>query len=127
MKFKNPLNNKLKEKIKSDDKIMAVIVFGSYARQENYNDIDVCLVLDKKYSNLLMSKKRLEYSCFSDKFDFHIFQQLPIYIRTRILKEGKIILSKDLEFLYELAFSTIKEFEFYKKIYYNYLNTIKIK
>ena len=43
----------------------------------------------------------------------------------RILKEGKILLDKNSEFLYNLAFDTIKEFEFFRKSYEIYLKEIK--
>ncbi|MBU0760775.1 MAG: nucleotidyltransferase domain-containing protein [Nanoarchaeota archaeon] len=112
--------------VKNDVEVIAVLVFGSYARGEEYRDIDVCLVLDKKYSNLRMSKKKLRYSSIlASKFDVHVFQQLPIYIRKRILKDNKIVLCKNEDLLYEIAFSTIKEFEFYKKIYYTYLGMVE--
>ena len=54
-----------------------------------------------------------------------IFQQLPIYIRKRILKEGKILLDKNSDLLYELAFATIKEFELFEKMYKMYLNEVE--
>jgi len=89
---------------------------------ESYRDIDICIVLDKKYDKLNMSKKRVAYSSLVDKkFDVQIFQQLPLYVRKRILKEGKVMLLKNEDALYDVAFSTIKEFEYYRKSYENYL------
>jgi len=120
------LGNEFMQEAENDGEVVAVLVFGSYARREEHRDIDVCLVLDKKYSNLNMSKKKLKYSSIlSSKSDVHVFQQLPIYIRKRILKDNKVVLCKDEDFLYEIALSTIKEFEFYKKIYYNYLGMME--
>lgn len=120
------LKNKFKEEIAKDKEAIAVFVFGSFARGEPNRDIDLAIVLDKKYSNIEMSRKRLKYSSIlPSKFDVQIFQQLPIYIRKRILKEGKIILSKNEPLLYEIAFATIKEFGLYEKIYTNYLESIK--
>ena len=73
-----------------------------------------------------MSRKRLRYSSlFSDKYDIHLFQQLPMYIRKRILREGKILVCKNEDLLYEIAFATIKEFNTYSKIYYAYLESMK--
>lgn len=126
MKFKNLLNEEFDKEISKDKEIIAVLVFGSYAREEHYRDIDICLVLNKKYSDLEMTNKRLKYGkILSSKFDISVFQQLPLYIRKRVLKDGKIILCKNEELLYEIAFQTIKEFEYYKKIYYTYLNAIE--
>lgn len=111
---------------RKDKEILAVVLFGSYARGEKYRDVDVALVLNEKKSNKKMSAIRLEYlSKFGSKFDLHVFQHLPIYIKSRILKEGKFVMVRKEDVLYEVAFQVMKEFGFYKKIYYNYLNSIK--
>lgn len=114
------------EKAKKDEKILAIILFGSYARSERHSDIDVCLVMKPDgYANLELSEKKLEFLIdVSDKFDIQVFQQLPIYIRIRILKEGKIIFCKNMDLLYDLAFQTVKEFEDFKPIYYGYLESV---
>jgi len=116
---------KILEKAKKDKQVIAVALFGSSLKSKG-RDIDLCLFLDKKYSNLEMSKQRMDYLKIADKeVDLQIFQQVPIYIRIRILKEGKILLSKNSPELYEIAFSTIKEFGFYKKLYTMYLQEVK--
>jgi uncharacterized protein len=76
---------------------LAVFLFGSFVHGKEYpgSDIDICLVMNpetqsQKRTKLFNSQKRLEYlKDFS--FDIQVFQQLPIYIRKRILKEGKIL------------------------------------
>jgi len=57
--------------------------------------------------------------------DIQIFQQLPIYIRARIIGGCKILLDKNSDLLYNIAFDTIKEFGFFKKTYENYLREVK--
>ena len=122
------MNKNISEVIKqakTDGKITAVALFGS-SLKGNGRDIDLCIFLDKKYSNLEMSKKQLDFmKNAKSNFDIQIFQQLPIYIRMRILKEGRILLDKNPEFLYNLAFDTIKEFEFFRKSYEIYLEEVK--
>jgi uncharacterized protein len=114
------------KKSKSDKRIMAVALFGSTVKNKNGRDIDLCIFTDKKYSNLEMSKIRLNFlKDLTNKFDVQIFQQLPVYIRIRVLKEGKILFCKNSDLLYEIAFTTIKDFGFYKKIYDLYLSEIK--
>ena len=72
-----------------------------------------------------MSKIKLDF-LKNFNYDIQIFQQLPLYIRREILKKGKILFCKNQKKLYEIAFLTIKEFSFYKKIYDFYLkNTAK--
>jgi len=122
----NSLTKKFEQAAQKDEQVIAVLLFGSYARGEPNRDIDVCIVLDRKYSPLQMSKKRLKFSSvLPGKFDVQIFQQLPIYIRKRILKDGKIMSCKDEDALYEIAYQTIKEFSLFEKSYNFYLEQIK--
>jgi uncharacterized protein len=120
------LSNDFERTVKKDDKVIAVLVFGSYARGEHHRDIDICIVLDKKHAQSEMSRIKLKFSSIlPTKFDVKIFQQLPIYIRKRILKEGKILSCKNESLLYEIAYQTIKEFAFFEKTYNFYLEGIK--
>jgi len=119
----------LVEKAREDQDVLAIIVFGSCARGDDgpASDLDICLVLHAKdYSNLKLSQKRLEYFkvCSTADLDIHIYQQLPLYIRKRILKEGEILFCRDEDALYELAFRTAREFGDFKHIYYSYLKEV---
>ncbi len=118
---------KIKEllgKARKDREILAVMVFGSAARGEAHRDIDICIVLNKKLESLKMSRKALQYSSVSDRFDVHVFQQLPLYIRSRILKEGKILFCRDSSALFDIAMLTIKEFEDFKPIYERHVEAV---
>lgn len=122
--------SQLKDKlnsIKNDRQVIAVLLYGSYLSNKDYaRDIDICLVLDKKYTNKEMTKKRLNYlTIFPSKFDIQIFQQLPLYIRKRILEKNKIIFCSNEDMLYEIAITTIKEFNLFEKAYNYYLESIK--
>lgn len=113
------------EKAKKDEMVLAVALFGSYARGEPHRDIDICIFLKpKKYSQLEMSEKRMEYIPLSEKYDLNVFQQLPLYIRKRILKEGKILYCKDEDVLYDVYFQTIKDFELFEPHYEQYLGAV---
>ena len=108
-----------------DGEILAVMLFGSVARGEAgaQSDVDVCLVLyPKRWQLEELARKRWEYLHFD--LDIKVFQQLPLYVRRRVLKEGVVLLVKDEDQLYELAFRTAKEFEDFKHIYRNYLEAI---
>ncbi len=109
-----------------DPEVLAVILFGSRARGESApdSDVDICLVLEpRSYSDLELSKKKLDYLAEFD-LDIHIYQQLPLYICHRVLKEGKILFCRDEDALYDLAFRTIREYEDFKHIYREYLEEI---
>ena len=101
------------------------MVFGSYARNEKYSDIDVCIVLKPaKLESLFLSKKRLEYSAAFPNLDIQIFQQLPLYVRMRVLRDGKTIFCKNEDLLYDLSFSTVRQFEYLKPRYLSYLEGV---
>jgi len=113
-------------KASDDPEIVAVFLFGSRARGESTpaSDADVCLMLQPgKHAASNLSSKRLSYLKESDA-DIHIFSQLPLYIRHRVLKEGKVLLCRDEDLLYEIAFRTAQAFEDFKHIYYGYLEEV---
>lgn len=113
----------VKKEVLKDKEVLAAILFGSFP-QEGFSDIDVCIVLyPGKYENLYLSEKKLKLMMALGDFDIQIFQQLPLYIRIRVLK-GEVIFCRDEKVLYEVAIQTIKEFEDYKKIYYEYLRGV---
>ncbi len=112
---------------KYDADILAVMLFGSSARDENSkdSDIDICLILKPaNYTALFLSQKKLQYLKEFSNLDVQIYQQLPLYIRQRILKDGKILFCNDEDALYNVAFKTIQEYEDYKHIYTDYLKEV---
>ncbi len=56
--------------------------------------------------------------------DVHIFQALPLYVRRRVLQDGRILLSKDDDLLYALAIRTATAFEDFKPTYQRYLDMV---
>jgi predicted nucleotidyltransferase len=99
--------------VKDDPDILAVVVFGSYARNEEFRDIDVCLFLNPP-SNVDKFHKLMDYiSQFSSKFDISIFTDLPLYIRARVIKEGIVLLNKDYNALFDIYIDTIKDYNLF--------------
>lgn len=118
---------KLLKLVKQDNEILAVILFGSFAQGDfsSKSDIDICFVMEK--DNFLSEEffqKRLNYLKFFD-MDIQIFQQLPLYIRIRILKEGRTLFCRNEAKLYEIAFRTISEFADFEHIYRDYLKEVE--
>ena len=113
-------------KIKKDKDILAVFLFGSFVRRENNkeSDMDICLVLNPgKFSARKISQIRMKYLSLFD-LDIQIFQQLPIYVKQRILKEGKLLFCRQEDFLYEIAFQVIREFADFEPFYRDYLKEV---
>jgi predicted nucleotidyltransferase len=120
---------RLLARVQQDEEVLAVFLFGSVVREEqtHFSDVDLCLVLEPKplpFEPAVLSHKRLDY--LKDfHFDIQIFQQLPIYIRRRVLKEGRLLFARDEARLYELAFRTAQAFEDFRPIYLSYLQEIE--
>ena len=112
--------SRLIEKARKDKEIRAVILYGSYARSEDYRDIDICLITDE---NADVVKKPLDYMKEFD-FDFHTYRELPLYIKVRVLEEGKILFARDEDELYDIAIETIRDFESFKSRYQEYLEGV---
>lgn len=111
---------------KQDPDILAVMLFGSHARGEASasSDVDVCLLLvPGRVPRDAWTTKRLDYLAGTD-LDLSIFQQLPLYVRTRVLKEGRVVYVRDEDALYELAIRTAKAWEDFRPIYRMYLDEI---
>ncbi len=110
---------------RKDKEVLAVVLFGSFAREEKKpSDVDVCLVLARKQKPIEMSKIRLKYLSGFPSLDIQIFQQLPLYVRTRVFGEGRVVFCKNIDLLYDVAANTAREFEDYKHIYEGYLEEV---
>jgi hypothetical protein len=117
---------KLVEDARNDRDVLAVILFGSEARGETRaeSDVDVCLVLeDKRLDTLGQSQRRIAYLASYD-LDIQIFQQIPLHLRVRVLREGKVLFCRDEDKLYATAFRTAQHFEDFRHIHEGYLEAV---
>lgn len=130
--------NKVLSQSKSDEDILALMLYGSRVREREEvtpeSDLDICLVLEPGENRnkdsegaVSPSRKRLEYLSRIDPemIDLQIFQQLPIYIRKRILEEGQLKYCTDKDRLYDLAYRTIQEYEDFAPRMDEYLEGVK--
>jgi len=119
--------DKLMKRARQDLDVLAVLQFGSRTRGDAapQSDIDVCLVLAPRSQadRLSLAQKRLEYLTGLD-LDISIFQELPIYVRRRVLKEGRLLFVRDEDVLYEVAYRTVQAFEDFRHIYDAYLDQV---
>ncbi len=110
-------------KVREDDEVVAVLLFGSRARGDAGvgSDVDLCLVLRPGgYTSAYLFSKKLSY-LVEGTADIHIFSQLPLYIRRRVLKEGRVLFCRDEDLLYDIAYRTAQEFEDFRHMYREYL------
>jgi predicted nucleotidyltransferase len=114
------------EEVQQDEAVLAVILFGSRARGDATpaSDTDLCLVLpfgkDAAEDQVTV---RMRYLKDAD-LDLRIFQQLPLYVRRRVLKEGVVLVCRDFDALYAMAYRTAQAFEDFKRIYRQYLEQV---
>lgn len=95
---------------RTDKNVIAVFLFGSYARKaHDYIDVDVAILLDKKADRW---KGLLTYSSaggdYEDKLlDISIMNDMPLDVQSRILNEGEILYSGNKSKLYDYSISII--------------------
>lgn len=114
--------------VENDNRILAVLLFGSVGRGEDHSksDIDVALVVpgasefyydcegisdeDVKIEDVLMKVYR-EVDTVSGNLDVHIFEELPIRIQMSIIKNHQIIYISDKFGMYEYFYNYRKLWE----------------
>lgn len=81
------------EILKNNNNILAMILFGSYSKnqQNELSDLDLCLILKKNISKK-EKEKILSYS--DEKLDINILEEMPLSLQYKTLITGKIIKSK---------------------------------
>ena len=103
-------NKKFEELIKhlkTKKSIIAVILFGSYAKG-NFNeksDIDICIITDKFISNA-----DFDYPLKDEGYDIHFLHSLPLEIKFKVFSEGKILFVNDEEKYNSIRKKTIREY-----------------
>jgi uncharacterized protein len=106
-------------------RVKFVILFGSRAEGRARKDSDYDLAVYYEGNKDERFNFRLSVS-EDEKFDVHVFQDLPLYVRKEVL-QGKVIYAEKLSFVYDVAYETIKAFEDFKKYYYDYIGMEKMR
>ncbi len=98
--------DKIIEPFKKNRDVISIYLFGSYARgrEKPFSDIDICVIADKHANR----DEILSHS--SKKIDISIFHDLPMSMRFRVIKEGKLLFSRDELKLHRIIVATIKSY-----------------
>ncbi|MDQ7829831.1 MAG: nucleotidyltransferase domain-containing protein [Armatimonadota bacterium] len=109
---------------RDDPDVIAVLLFGSRARGEAdaASDVDACLVLRPEAAQEA-GRKRLDYLGRVD-LDVVVYQALPLYVRQRVLRDGRVLLIKDQDLLYDIAIQTVRAWEDYRHLYRDFLERV---
>lgn len=97
------------EDLKAHDAVLGLILFGSVARgrPRPFSDLDLCIVT----RNPVTDADRLELLSYgSEKIDVSIYSDLPVQIQFRVIKEGRVLFSKDSLALHRIKAATVREY-----------------
>ena len=100
--------NKIVNELKTYSKVMAIILFGSYAREKikPLSDIDMAVIV-KNPDKVIEA----EISSFSSNiFDVVIFSRLPLYIQFEVLKYGKPLFVRDEKYFLEVKKEILRDY-----------------
>jgi predicted nucleotidyltransferase len=106
---KNTDFRKIVRELKKNKVVEAIYLFGSYARgkQLPFSDIDVCVITRK---GIPLYAKASLVSGSSQRIEIVAFWDLPVYIRYRILSEGKPLFVRDANFMGRVTVGTLREY-----------------
>ncbi len=98
--------DKIIEPFKKNRDVISIYLFGSYARgrEKPSSDIDICVITDKH------ANRDEILSNSSKKIDISIFHELPLTMRFRVIKEGKLLFSRDELKLHRIIVATIRSY-----------------
>jgi len=100
------------------DKLRFIYLYGSSAdgKTTERSDIDLALHYNITDKRELYNLLYVISGSFPDKYDIHMFQLLPLYIRIEVFK-GKLLYTNDKGFVYDIAWETIKEYNDFEPRY----------
>ncbi len=101
---------KLMGRAKNDDRILAIILFGSFARKEtNFRDVDVGLVA---FRNDVIPAIYDDYASLiggEGMIDLSIINSLPLDVQSSVFDDAVILYCRDGDALYDYTLNVIKK------------------
>lgn len=98
-----------------------IMLYGSVAEGTNDHSSDIDIAISTDLGDLQADKLRMHIlGRVSDKFDVHIFEQLPIFVQINVFK-GTVLYVTDEDALYDTAYRTMREYELFRPHYLDYI------
>jgi len=100
--------SKIIETIKSHPGVVAVYLFGSYAKGEQtpMSDVDIAVILDKPTPE----SEADVGSMATPEIDVVLFHRLPLHVKFEVFKHGKELFVRDEERLAEIKLEVMREY-----------------
>ena len=99
-----------------DDEVLAMLLFGSGARDDAdpRSDRDVCIVApelrDARARLVILRAIFDQLDVRGKRYDLWFFEELPLYMKIRVIEHHEVIFCRDLPALYEYLY-------FYRKLW----------
>ena len=105
------MNNEIEKiisKLKNNKKVVAIYIFGSYAKrnQKPLSDIDLAVIL-KEIDPEIEAEIG---SMYSREIDLVLFHRLPLHIKYEVFRHGKPLFINDENYLKNLQFKIMREY-----------------
>lgn len=104
------------ERSGKDKEIVAVLLFGSYARKEpGFRDVDVSLLIEEGANPFDLIYKYKNLAGVESDIDVSVLQEMPLSMQARIIKESIVLYSRDRSRIYDYTAGIIEkwgEFEY---------------
>ncbi|MCK5233244.1 MAG: nucleotidyltransferase domain-containing protein [Candidatus Aenigmarchaeota archaeon] len=85
--------------LKSDKNVLFAYVYGSFARGEkDFSDLDIAVYLKKIPRGIVLYERRLAKALEKETgkpVDVRIINSMPLLLKSRLLKEGALIFSRN--------------------------------
>lgn len=108
--------------VRKDERILAVLLFGSKVREKDHakSDVDITVVVpgsspfyydcegvseDKVHAGEVLRKVFRKVNTVSKNYDVHIFEELPLKIQIDIIEDHEVIYTSDKPGLYEYFYN----------------------
>ena len=97
------------QELSGKEEVIALILFGSVARGQarSISDIDLCIVTPR---DLPQSGRWDLLSYGSQMIDLNLFWDLPVTIRFRAIREGRVLFCKDTLRFHRIKVDTVREY-----------------
>jgi predicted nucleotidyltransferase len=112
----------LAAEIAKNEKVVAVILFGSFAkkRETPISDIDICVI-----GKRLKEREKAEIEGLgNEKVRIVFFEELPLPVRYRVFKEGRFLYLRDEAFINSLKAETMTYFLDFKPVLDRYFRKV---